>query len=189
MRNRTKRTYWTYLTAAVMALLLGGCMQAHQLNSLCEEIADECPGTRFEREISISLGPISLGLARFATGFSEDTREAREYLDGVNRIQLAIYKISSPQLDKRLRLPQQLRDLIEEDGWEMVVKSSEKDETAWILYREDDGRIRDMHITALDSEELVMIRISGRLDELFEKAMKEEGSMANLVHSKFGKAL
>jgi hypothetical protein len=170
----------------VAALLMSGCMRSRQLENLCDEIADQCPGAQFSREFSLSLGPISMGVVRFATGFSEDTREAREYLSGVSRVQLAIYEVSSARRSERLKLPKQLREMIEEDGWEMVVKSSDKNETAWILFREDDGKIRDMQITALDDHELVMIRVSGHLNELFEKAMKDQDSFMGKVRNKVG---
>jgi len=61
----------------------------------------------------------------------------------------------------------------EDDGWEVVVKSQEDDEIAWILYHEDKHEITDIHITALDEEELVMIRVSGHLDELLEEAIED----------------
>ena len=171
---------------ACVAILMTGCMRSRQLESLCDEIADQCPSAHFSREFSLSLGPMSMGLVRFATGFSEEAREAREYLSGISRVQLAIYEVTSAPRAARLKLPHQLRELIDEDGWEMVVKSSEKDETAWILFREDDGKIRDMLITALDDRDLVMIRVSGHLNELFEKAMNEQGSLVDKVRHKVG---
>jgi hypothetical protein len=169
---------------ATVALLMTGCMRSRQLEGLCDEIADQCPGAHFSKELSLSLGPISLGLVRFATGFSDKTREARQYLSGISKIELAVYKVDSRLQRNRLKLPKQLHELLEEDGWEIVVKSSEKNEAAWILFREDDGVIRDMHITALDNHELVMIRVSGRLNELFDKAMEDTGKLTSKVRSK-----
>ena len=180
---RGRRAFRLVVIAAV-ALLMTGCMRSRQLENLCDEIADQYPGTHFSREISLSLGPISMGLVRFATGFSDDAREAREYLSGVSRVQLAIYEVSSAPRSERLKLPKQLHELLEEDGWEIVVKSSEKDGAAWILFREDDGVIRDMHITSLDNHELVMIRVSGCLNELFDKAIKDHGTLTEMVLSK-----
>jgi hypothetical protein len=172
------------LLVAAVAFLMTGCMRSRQLENLCDEIADQCPGAHFSRDFSLSLGPVSLGLVRFATGFSEDTREAREYLSGISKIELAVYKVDSQLQRNRLKLPRQLHELLEEDGWEIVVKSSEKDDAAWILFREDDGVIRDMHITALDNHELVMIRVSGCLNELFDKAMEDTGKLTSKVRSK-----
>ena len=94
MTNRTNGKDRTvvgtrFVLLTVAALLMSGCMRSRQLENLCDEIADQCPGAHFSRELSLSLGPISMGLVRFATGFSDDAREAREYLSGVSRVQLA----------------------------------------------------------------------------------------------------
>src|SRR3972149_2460976 len=106
-----------FVLLTVAALLMSGCMRSRQLENLCEEIADQCPQARFSKDISLSLGPVSLGLIRFATGFREDTREGREYLSGIDRIQLAIYKVASAPRTGRLNIPKQLRGVVEEAGW------------------------------------------------------------------------
>ncbi len=174
------------IVMAVGLLLLTGCITSSYLDGLCREVAREYPEARFEREFSLSLGSISIGTARLVAGFSEDGREVREYLSDVTQVQIAVYKVRDlPTLTKN-RIPDALGQMLKDDGWEVVVKAQEDDEIAWILFHEDKHGISDVHITALDDEELVMVRVSGRLDELLDKALDDHhellGSIGDMGH-------
>ena len=64
-----KRRPRTWLLLALLPCLTG-CLWTPELSQIQGEIERQLPGAQFERDVGISLGPLSLGLARFATASS-----------------------------------------------------------------------------------------------------------------------
>jgi hypothetical protein len=164
----------------LIPLLLTGCFRARALERVAEEISWQFPEADFEREFSISLGSMAIGVARLACSFSEETREAREYMTGIKRVQVAVYKVRHLPSIEDAEMPERLTELLDDD-WEVVVKTSEPDERVWILFREDGERISDMHVTVLGEDELVLVRISGHLDEVFEQALEDHHELTSAI--------
>ncbi|GAB4316734.1 MAG: hypothetical protein Kow0074_04860 [Candidatus Zixiibacteriota bacterium] len=165
----------------LVPLLLAGCYRARQLESLCEDISWQFPEAEFHRDISFSLGSVSLGAVKLAAGFADDTREAREYLSGISRLDVAIYEVSHLDGLEYAEMPERLEELLD-DGWEIVVKTKEEDERVWILFREDGEAVRDLHVTVLNPSELVMVRLSGDLNDVFERVMEDHHSLRAAVN-------
>lgn len=159
----------------VLMSFSSGCMWAPELSRLRNDIEDQIPGTHFDREFAISLGPVTLGLARLITGLvpDDDARNARQYLRDVSSIQVAIYKTESPAPVEKVRMPNRLRQMCEHEGWDMAVKAREDDSLAWVLYRITGDSIKDIYVVVLDDEELVMVRAHGKLDRLVARALHE----------------
>ena len=175
----------TFIRIAVLLaipLLLGGCFRARALERVAEEIAWQYPDADFQRDFSISLGAISLGLVRFGAGFVEEGREAREYMRGVDRVQIAVYKVHHLGDVDRAEMPEGLSELVNDDDWEVMVKTNEPDERVWILYREDGDIVTDIHMTVLSDDELVLLRVSGRINDILDKAMEDHGSLTQMIH-------
>ena len=167
--------------ALAVPLLLGGCFRARQLEAIAADIAFQHPEARFDREFSVSLGAFSLGLVKFGAGFVEEGREARKYMTGISKVQVAVYKVSRLSSLEDLEMPEVLSDLLDDD-WEVVVKSNQDDERVWILYREDDDVIRDINMTVLDDEELVLLHVSGELNALLEAVVRDHGEITGAIH-------
>jgi hypothetical protein len=163
-------------------LLLSGCFRARSLERIAEEIAWQYPDADFEREFSVSLGSMSLGLARFGAGFFEEGREAREYIRGVKRVQIAVYKVKHLYGIDDAKIPSGLSELLEDDEWEVMVKTSDPKERVWILYREDGDAIRDIHLTVLSDDELVLLRVSGHINDILDKAIEDHGDLTTMIH-------
>ena len=168
------------LRAGLLGLLLlgaSGCLWAPELSGIQREIERQLPGARFEKDVKLSLGPLSLGLARFATGFipkdvAPEAREAHEYLAEVRRVQLALYKtLALPPLHD-VRLPEHLRERIAHEGWHLAVKRQAPAELVWVLTREEMGLVRDIYVIVLDHEHLALVRVEGRMNQLLAKAME-----------------
>ena len=166
--------------AGLLGLLLpclAGCLWTPELSSIQREIERQLPGARFEKDVRLSLGPLSLGMARFATGFipqgvAPEAREAHEYLQEVRRVQVALYRtLTLPPLQE-VRLPEPLKTRIVRDGWHLAVKKQSAVELVWVLTREDMGLVRDIYVVVLDRQHLVLVRVEGRMDQLLAKAME-----------------
>ena len=175
---------WQAGAAVLAAILFTGCIRASGLEHFVDAIAAESPDVRLHKEVSLSLGSMSLGAVRFAVGLSgdDDAEEAGRYLAQVDRIQLVVYTLDSPLDRRQLRLPRELALELEDEGWELLVRANEPDDMAWIHYRADDkDRVRDLMILAVDNEDLVIVRLSGRLDQLFAEAMKDHHGLTSMA--------
>ena len=168
------------LRAGILGLLLvclSGCLWTPELSGIEREIERQLPGARFEKDMRLNLGPLSLGMARFATGFipkdvAPEAREAHEYLEEVRRVQVALYKtLELPPLQE-VRLPEVLKARIVDGGWHLAVKKQSVSELVWVLTREEMGLVRDIYVILLDHDHLAMVRVEGRMDQLLAKAME-----------------
>jgi hypothetical protein len=153
--------------------LCSGCLWAPDLDRVRRDIEHQLPGSQFNKEIALSLGPVSLGLAKLIVKFVPDTEEARSYLKDVSRVKVAVYEAGNVPDAGGVKIPKDLKKLLEKDDWELVVKTQDNRGATWILCQLDDDEIKGIYVVVLDSDELVLVRAHGNLERLFEKAMRE----------------
>jgi hypothetical protein len=170
---RTAKRTTPIVALAVMLPILSGCLWAPGLEAVRKEIERQMPSAHFEKEFAISLGPVSLGLTRMIVGLVPDAAEARPYLKHIRSVQVAVYNVDTNTRDVKLKIPSKLKSLLEEEDWELVVKTTEQDESTWVLYRVKDETVTDLYVVTFDGEELVMVVASGRLDRVLEKALND----------------
>ena len=169
----------------VIALLIAaggtssGCLWTPELANVRRDIERQIPQARFDKEIELSLGPLSLAFARLVTRFVPDAREARSYLRDVRRIQIAVYNAQDLPPTSGVEMPAALREL-QEHGWVTAVRVRDGEELVWILYRLDKESVRELYVVALDHEELVLVRATGRLESLVARALQESGDTPGL---------
>ncbi|UCG53043.1 MAG: DUF4252 domain-containing protein [Candidatus Latescibacterota bacterium] len=163
----------TIIGFAVLLTLVSGCLWAPELDRVRRDIERQIPGAEFKKEIALSLGPVTMGLARLIVKLAPDTEEAASYLRDVSRVKVAVYEAENVPYDVDLRIPRDLEKLLEKDDWELVVKTRDKGEAVWILCRVEGDRLKSLYVVALDNDELVLVQAHGNLDRLFEKAMRD----------------
>ena len=179
--------YRKMLTPVVIVALLTvaatsmGCMWARELAQVRRDLERQLPGARFEKDIELTLGPVSLAFARLFTRLVPDAREASGYLRDVSRIELAVYTVERIPAVKDVSMPRRLQELEANEEWEMAVKIRDKNELAWILYRMDDGTIKELYVVILDRNELVMVRAEGNLERLVARALSETGTIKGIA--------
>jgi len=171
----------TLVGITLMLTSLTGCFWAPELDSVRKDIEGQIPNAHFEKEFSISLGPISLGLARTIIRLVPDHEadEAREYLGDLSKVQVAVYEADYTLRGTEVKTPRKLESL-KDDGWEMAIRTREPGESIWVMYRSDDDEIREVYVISLDSDELVLVKARGRLDRLFAKVMQDHGDLGDL---------
>jgi hypothetical protein len=169
----------------VIALLIAaggtssGCLWAPELANVRRDIERQIPQARFDKEIELSLGPLSLALARVVTRFVPDAREARSYLRDVRRIQIAVYNAHDLPPTTGVEMPAVLREL-QAQGWVTAVKVRDGEELVWVLYRLENESVTELYVVALDDEELVLVRAKGKLEKLAARALQESGDTPGL---------
>ncbi|HTQ79311.1 MAG TPA: DUF4252 domain-containing protein [Thermoanaerobaculia bacterium] len=168
------------------AALLTACSSTPSTDEVRWAIERQLPGARFERQDHLHLGRFTFGLVRWIAGFDHEPGDQKdlEILRAISGVEVATYKVRSlPPLDS-LKLPENLEHRLHEAGWNTMVRSGQKDEQAWILYRGDSmDAIRDLYIVSLDQKELALVRVSGRLDRVIARAMADEPK--KLAHLQF----
>ena len=166
------RTMTAVIAIALALTATTGCLWTPELTRVKNDIERQIPDARFEKEFSISLGPIAMRFARLVSRFVPDARDARGYFEDVSRVQVAVYHMSSMPSVRHVRIPDQLKNMTNE-GWEVAVKVREDDRMVWVMYRVDKDTIRDLYVVVLDSEELVLVKASGNLERLVARALSE----------------
>jgi hypothetical protein len=163
-----------------VALALAACAGPPSAEEVRGEIERQIPGARFERAEHLRLGRFSLGLVRWLASFDHDkeNEKDRALFSAISGVEIATYKVRSLPVIESLRLPENVERRLHEEGWTTMVRSEEKGELAWILYRGAGGAhpevIRDFYIVSLDAKELALVRVSGHLDKLMAEAMAQE---------------
>ena len=65
----TRTTGRGLAVAALLSLTAAnGCMWAPELTDVQKDLARQLPGTEFHKDVTLSLGPLTLALARVITG-------------------------------------------------------------------------------------------------------------------------
>jgi hypothetical protein len=156
--------------------LFTGCFKltVPEFTQVRNELEEQVPEARFEKEIELGLGRITLGAAKWVCLLVPDAREASKYLNEITGVSIAVYEVDSLLPVDDLELPKRLQRLLEEKGWDVLVKVREEGEIVWVLYQEHREHIRNLYVVALEDDELVLVRLRGRLDRLFAKALEEE---------------
>lgn len=163
----------TWIAIAWAGLAAAGCILAPEMRAMRLEIERQVPGAEFEHEFSLSLGPTALGLVRGVSSLLPDAHEAHAVLCDLQRVDLSVYRTEALPSVAKLRVPEALRQLLEDDGWTFVARVQEEDEAIWVLTYEEDDIVREIYVMAVNAEELVLARIVGDMDRIVARALEE----------------
>lgn len=182
--------YRRALTPVVVLLLLAslawtasGCLWAPDLAMVRRDIERQLPGAVFEKEIELTLGPITLAFARMVSRVVPDAHQASDYLRDVSRIELAVYNADRVPPASDVVMPDRLKEMTSGEGWELAVRVRDDDQLVWVMYRIDGDTIKELYVVAFGNDELVMVRAEGKLERLVGKALEDSGAINQLSHS------
>jgi hypothetical protein len=120
------------------------------------------------------------------SGFIPDAREANDYLATISKVKVAVYRVESLPPIEEVKMPRRLRSLLEDNGWELAVRTRDRHQLVWVLYHEHRNTVREIYVVSLDHNELVLVRVEGRLDDLLEKVVEEHGGVSKFLGMKSG---
>ena len=167
----TSRIRSLVLALVLVVLASPGCFWSGELASVRHDFEKQIPGSSFDKNIELSLGPIMLSAARLVTALVPGADEARPWLKGLSRVQVGVYKADIGSMGE-LQMPRRLQSLLD-DGWESAVRVRDDNEAVWVLYRPDGDRVREVFVVVLNSNELVLVKAKGKLDRLVAAALHE----------------
>lgn len=157
-------------------LALNGCAGAPDVDRVRWEIERNVPGARFEREEHFQLGRISMGLlrtvARMTPADSEDIHPLRQ----IHGFEVGVYRVESmPDLDRASQVFSRFEKRLSDHGWSLILREREADSRTWMLVRSHpDGWLSNLFIVSLEPEEMTLVRVDGRLDQLFAEAAAKD---------------
>jgi hypothetical protein len=139
-------------------------------------LESEVPGAEFRRDSHVRLGRFTMALAKGVMRVvAFEDKETRNALSHIKRVDVASYEVvAMPELDS-ISLPGRFERRLTRLGWYPMVKTREEDSRTWVYYREDGaGSISNLYIVELDSAELTVIDLAGRLDRLTAELVAED---------------
>jgi hypothetical protein len=99
--------------------------------------------------------------------------EARSWLKDVSRVEVAVYDVTGDDLARSVTTPSHVGELLDK-GWELAARVREPDQSVWVLCRVDDESVRELFVVSLDRDELVLVKVKGRLERLIARALSDK---------------
>ncbi len=171
------------LAAAVLVVLLliplSGCFFSREITNTRRDIDRAYPDLQLERQVILNLGPVSLRMIRWFTGWmpEDETEMAADYLRDVSRVKIGLFRSDNTAALGAV----DAHRLGFDDGWETAVRSVNDESRVWVLYRSDDDVIRDLYVVVLDEEDLAIARLRGNLSHLLAQIMEDHADLTRLV--------
>lgn len=176
----TGRTIPTVVLVAT-TLALAGCWEGPGVEGVRRAVEHQLPGSDFDQEVHLRLGRLTMGFAHWVVDLAlddrdEDERQARTIVNAVHRVEVGVFVPRRPPSDAELdalALPRSLDRMLRQGGWQVMLETRTAGERAWILSRQEGGTIRGLYLVSLDPTELSVVRLEGRFDDAFARALSE----------------
>jgi hypothetical protein len=145
-----------------VACMAGMACAFHGPEDLRRDLA-RASGVDLEREAGISLGRLSLAVARMVTD------EEEVPLHGLRKIEVGVYKVSEADGQSSRGRPLMLP---EPPGWEIVVRLREPGEDVFVMVERREEGVRRLLVVVVEEDEWVLVRLRGQIDGMLERAMR-----------------
>jgi Domain of unknown function (DUF4252) len=167
-----KRSVVPFVLFLSLPSLFAGCAGTPSVDTVGWEIQRRFPEARFEREEHFHLGRVKMGLLRGLVRMVPGKVDGQQFLSRIHGVEVATYRVHSmPDLD-RLASDTRFERQLSQGGWNMIVRTREEDERAWVFVRADQaGALRNLFVVNLDESELSLVRIDGRIDQALAEAI------------------
>lgn len=172
---RLRRLWMPALTVAVAMVSTGCFTHAHTLEPTRYALERQLPGARFDPEFKLTLGRVSLGIAKKIVRAVEDDDSDLRVLRAVKRVELAIYHTESMPtiVPATFRIPRIAK--LEREGWETAVEAFSDDSAVWVMFRPGARTpVAEILVGVLDEDELVLVKVRGNVQQLLEQLQEEE---------------
>ena len=164
------------LAAVLAGIALQGCLMARSLEPLSHDIQSQMSGAKFDNEIRLTLGPVSLFIVRNLARLvpEPEVQHYRKLLSHVSKVEVAVYEIQSAAgAERAIATPSRLRRMTEKEGWQTAVRVNDGSERVWVLYRENKGKVKDIYVATVDTDSLTLVRVKGNLNKIVAWAVNE----------------
>ena len=171
-RGRSPSARRSLVLASVVllaAVLGGGCFTTSaRMHGIADAFEDDLPGLEFDHQFGLTLGRMSMGLARSVGSLAMEEDELRVFR-GIRKVEMATFETRG---DRQIDFPRQLEASLSRKGWETLARFKEDGELGWVVYRLDGERLKNVMVMVLDHGELTLVRLAGRLDRVVGAALE-----------------
>jgi hypothetical protein len=176
---RPRRPFSTVLALAALSVAgLTGCAGAGpSIYDVRRGIEQQVPQARFEPETQITLGRVSLGLAKKLVRLVADEEDEEElgFLFSLRKVEVGVYRVRlSRDEQEALTLPRSFERALRRGGWQTLVKTRDGGERTWVFLRPEGEILRSLYVVTWDGEELVLVHVDGRIDEILKTLAEED---------------
>lgn len=167
-----RRTGPACMLAATLLLLSTGCLTTSpRMHAFADSIQHEMPEMQLEHIRGGTFGRVSLGMAKTIAKWALDDDEDEEFVGffkGVKKVEYAMFEANT-RADAEF--PRELHDSFSRKGWTTLARFREDEQLAWVLVRLRRDSIDKLIVVHLDEEELTLVRLGGRLDDVLRAAL------------------
>ena len=171
------------VTVGLILPLISGCVFTPDLDRIQRIVAQEIEPATMKTQVKLNLGPVAMSVAKLVTGFANVEEEVQDYLSCIRRVEVNVQEISGLSSLRSIRWPKGIERKLEHDGWETLVKAREENEIVLVLYKTHRKTVRSLYVVCLNPDELVLVKVEGKLDTLVTRALENHGFAADLTAS------
>jgi hypothetical protein len=146
----------------LIALLCVSCVRFVGPDDIRHDLSVQA-GVNLKQETGFTFTRSAVWLAR------KFVKEDDFTLKGVRRVEIGVYEVKG--LRKGQESPSPL-DLTKLDGWVPIVRVHEPGEDVMVLFKEKDDVVKALLVVVAESDEWVLVRIRGKLDQVMEQAIE-----------------
>ena len=138
----------------------------------------------FDRQIEFSVGPVGFFVASQFVKFADTEENVDEMLSKVKNIHIGIYDRLSTFSKPSLSLLQNITESIVDEDWKSLVKSIDGNEMVGVFVKDMDlEEIEEIFVVTLTDEELVLVKLQGKLGAIIEIIVRDHGHNLRIDHS------
>lgn len=130
----------------------------------------------FDRQIEFSVGPVGFFVASQFVKFADTEENVDEILSKVKNIHVGIYDRLTNYSIPSLTLLKNITNSIVDENWKSIVKSIDGNEMIGVFVKEiNSDEIEELFVVTLSNEELVLIKLQGKLGSIIEVIIRDHG--------------
>ena len=180
-----RRLLVTALLVSIFTMGVVGCFRAN-LDGVDKRLLWELRDASVDKKLKFKVGPLTMSVLKAVTAFAPVEPEVKGIVRGISSVDIAIYELANTE-DVVLSgsLSSSVVGQLSRKGWEPIVKAKDKGSLAFVFCRYDECRINGIYVIAMEENELVLVKVRGRLEQVFALAMEmaeRPGSILQIHH-------
>ena len=169
-----KKSSFLLFLLGITIIWSSGCT-TNEFNDVQHAIENQIQPAKTKTHLKLNLGPFLLFPVKTIVNLIDTEDEASPYLDEIMKVQVGVYKIKKTNQPAEFKIPDTVKKVLHESGWETFVRVREKNEMVECYYKLKSEDIIGIYAIVLDDDNLVIAEVRGRLDKIIEKAIQEHG--------------
>jgi hypothetical protein len=130
----------------------------------------------FVTDVQFGIGPLLLGLGSTIIKASNDDEFAGGLMNDLDNVMIGVYKIRNDSTDTvGFSILKKIDKTMNENGFSLIVKSKNKNELNAVYVNSIGESLEKLFVILLSRKELVLVKVSGKLDHVISMAIKQKG--------------